>query len=524
MDTDVGDGTRVEVMKEELVVDPVTEVTPFVVETSVRIVGDGICDGEESCLSRAPDLRLTPALLVIGSDAVLVAKFENEACVIEEAEFETKSRLLVNWLEDDTEIDGKVVFGPNSVRDVLSLVEDEARDVVLREVVMSVNEGLLLDGRLVGRSDDVPLEVDVKAVVESEEVKVTTVLVLDTSSDPGMELLLNVGISADEREVVGRREVSERELVDDRELVNDTELADETGLLEDKDEVNNVVTVEFELVGYVEELERLVERAVVEIKLLDSSVVEKVKIVELEVKEEVEEDSEFVETIKVDKVFEVVVPVADVDGVSESEEVKELVVFANGPPVDVEKVCVLLLTPRLVIVDDEDVVDSEEVEEDDRIEVDEVSKGVDEPELEAKEEVEVIEELDKDNDEEEVENEVKEIREEVKDNVEDVSVVDSRVEEEVEEEVKDEDESETEEDVVGEVEEELEEEVEVVSVVESEIDEDVEEELKLVEDEFDKKVKDKVSVLDSELEDVVDDVLDSVDSVVVGAGGTSRKP
>ncbi|KXH61416.1 hypothetical protein CSAL01_05242 [Colletotrichum salicis] len=420
-----------EVMKEKLVVDPVTEVTSFVVETSVGEVGDEICDGEESEVGNDANIESLDKLLVAS------AVFEVDAGLV-----------------DDSMFAGSVA------------VNDEVG--------------------LVGRSEDVPLEVDVKAVVESEEAKVTNVLALDTSCDPGVEPLLDVGISADEREVVGRSEVSERKLVDDRELVNDTELTDETGLLEDKDEVNKVVPVEFEVVGYVEELERLIERTVVEIEVLDSSVIEEVKIVELELGEEDEEDSEFVETIKVDKVFEIVVPVADVEDVSESEEVMELVVFVNGPPVDVEEGCVLV-TPRLVIVDDEDAIDSEEVEEDVVIEVDdEFSNEVDEPESEAEEEVEVIEKLDKDDDEEEVDdevnNEVEEIGAEVKDKVEDVSVVDSEAEEEVEEEVK------------------------------------------VVEDDFDKKVKDEVSVLDSELDDVVDDVLDSDDSVVVGAGGTSRKP
>lgn len=87
------------------------------------------------------------------------------------------------------------------------------RDVVLGEKVLSVNEVLLLDGRFVRISENVPLESDVGNVVESEEFNVTSVPVLEGSSV--VELLLNVGISVYEAEVVDKIDVTEKEIVDD---------------------------------------------------------------------------------------------------------------------------------------------------------------------------------------------------------------------------------------------------------------------------------------------------------------------
>ncbi|KAK0374835.1 hypothetical protein CLIM01_07819 [Colletotrichum limetticola] len=471
-------------------------------------------------------------------DVVLVIKSEDEDCVIEEAGFETESTLLVNGFEVDAEIGMNVVFANEPVREIVSLVDDglieellvgsvpsEAatvvlpRNVVLREKVLSV---MLLDSRLV-RSEDVPLEVNVRTVVESEEVKVTSVSVLENSSV--VELLLNVGISVDEREVVE--------------------------LIEDNEKVEDVVTVEIELVEDVEELEKIVERAVVEVELLDNSVVERVEVVELRLEEEIEGENEFVGTLNVaGSVFVVVVSAVDVDDVRKIEDVEELVVLANGPPVDVEVSCVLLVTSMLVVVMDEVVIDSEEVKEDVGLAVDDRdNKELDELEEEADEGVEVDKKLDavdekvdvdevddgvdgegdEGDDEDEVDDEVDKIVEKV----EDVSVVDSELvkgieeesEDEVDDNVKGVVESEAEEDDDREVKEKVEGgEIEDGSVVNSDVDAIVEEEVEVVEDEFEKKVKDETSVLDSEFDDAVDAVLDSVVSVVVGMGGTSWKP
>lgn len=87
------------------------------------------------------------------------------------------------------------------------------RDVVLREVVLSVNEVLLLDRIFVRISENVPLEADVGNVVESDEFNVTSVPVLESSSV--VELLLNVGISVNDREVVDEIDVTKKEIVDD---------------------------------------------------------------------------------------------------------------------------------------------------------------------------------------------------------------------------------------------------------------------------------------------------------------------
>ncbi|KAJ0306214.1 hypothetical protein COL516b_004668 [Colletotrichum fioriniae] len=610
METDVGDGDSVEVMKEELKGGPVTDVTPDEAETSVGIVNDGVSDREDSVtvdvakVASGAELSVAVAAFLVdaevvddnilsksvatdmevrseigvelkelalwldwmegGPNIVLVTNSEDGACVIDEAEFETELTLLVNEFEVDAEVDGATVV--------------PARDVVLKEKVLSVNEVPLLDSRLVRRSENVPLELDAESVVKSEEVNVTSVPVLESSSV--VELLLNVGMSVDDREVVDKTDVTERELVDDRELT------DETELIEDKEEVGSV---ELELVGYAEEFVKLVERAVVEIELLSRSVVEKVEVVELISEEEIEEENEFVGTVNVvGSVLDVVVSDANVDDVRENEELKEIVVFANGPPVDVEESCALLLTSMLVFVRGEVVMDSEEVKDDVGVAVDDkVNKELDEleGEVEVDKEIDVVEkkvgsdEVDDEKDgKDEVDDEVDKIEEEV----EGVSVMDSELNEntveesgdEVEDKVKVDAESEAEEDTDREVEEELEEEVkdvsvvnselvgeieevsedetddkvkievvskaeadverevkedvvkevEYVSVVDSNVDEIVEEEVGVVEDEFKKKLKDEDSTLDSESEDVVDDVLDSVDSVVVGAGGTSRKP
>lgn len=88
-----------------------------------------------------------------------------------------------------------------------------ARDVVLREMVLSVNEVLLLDRIFVRISENVPLEADVGNVVESEEFNVTSVPVLESISV--VELLLNVGISVNDREVVDKIDVTEKEIIDD---------------------------------------------------------------------------------------------------------------------------------------------------------------------------------------------------------------------------------------------------------------------------------------------------------------------
>lgn len=162
MDTDVGDGNRVEVMKEELKGGPVTVVTPDVAETSIGIVGDEFSDREESVVidgakvasvaefpttvatfvvdaeavddnifgkyvATAIEVRseikvelkgLVPSLAWMegGPDVVLVTKSEDGACVIEEAGFETGFKLLVNEIEVDTETGVKAVFVNESVR------------------------------------------------------------------------------------------------------------------------------------------------------------------------------------------------------------------------------------------------------------------------------------------------------------------------------------------------------------------------------------------------------------------------
>ncbi|KAK1512514.1 uncharacterized protein CCOS01_14754 [Colletotrichum costaricense] len=586
MDTEVGDGDRVDVIKEELKVGPSIDVTPYVAEPSTEIVGDGLSDGKESVgvgdanVASVAKLSVTVAVFVVDAEAVddsmfgkfdatdsevrseigvelkelvswlawmerdpdvvLVIKSKDGDCVIEEVGFETESTLLVNGFEVDADVDVNVVFANEPVRETVSLVDDglieellvgsvlsEAatvvlpRNVVLREKVLSV---MLLDSRLV-RSEDVPLKVNVRIVVESEEVKVTSVSVLENSSV--VELLLNVGISVDEREVV-----------------------DEARLIEDDKKVEDVVPVEIELIEDVEELEKIVERAVVEVELLDDSVVERVEVVELRLEEEIEGEND-VGTLNVaGSVLDVVVSAVDVDDVRKIEDVEELVVFANGPPVDVEESCVLLVTSMLVVVRDEAVIDSEEVKEDvglavddrDNKELDELAEETDEGvEVDKKlnavdEKVDVDEvddgvddEGDEGDDEGGVDDEVDKIEEEV----EDVSVVDSELvkgieeesEDEVDDKVKGEVESEAEEDDDREVKEEVEGgEIEDGSVVDSDVDAIVEEEVEVVEDEFEKKVKDETSVLDSEFDDAVDDVLDSVVSVVVGTGGTSRKP
>ncbi|KAL4408556.1 hypothetical protein CABS03_10790 [Colletotrichum abscissum] len=594
MDTEVGDGERVDVIKEELKVGPSIDVTPYVAEPSTEIVGDGLSDGKESVgvgdanVASVAKLSITVAAFVVDAEAVddsvfgkfvatdsevrseigvelkelvswlawmerdpdvvLVIKSKDGDCVIEEVGFETESTLLVNGFEVDADIDVNVVFANEPVRETVSLVDDglieellvgsvlsEAatvvlpRNVVLREKALSV---MLLDSRLV-RSEDVPLKVNVRIVVESEEVKVTSVSVLENSSV--VELLLNVGISVDEREV----------------FVDDRELTDEARLIEDDKKVEDVVPVEIELIEDVEESEKIVERAVVEVELLDTSVVERVEVVELRLKEEIEGENEFVGTLNVaGSVLDVVVSAVDVDDVRKIEDVEELVVFANGPPVDVEESCVLLVTSMLVVVRDEAVIDSEEVKEDvglavddrDKKELDELAEEADEgvevdKKLDAVDEKVDVDEVDdgvdgegdEGDDEDEVDDEVDKIEEEV----EDVSVVDSELVKEIEEEsedevddkVKGEVESEADEDDDREVKEEVEgEEIEDGSVVDSDVDAIVEEEVEVVEDEFEKKVKDETSVLDSEFDDAVDDVLDSVVSVVVGTGGTSRKP
>ncbi|KAK1705887.1 hypothetical protein BDP67DRAFT_494525 [Colletotrichum lupini] len=564
MDTEVGDGDRVDVIKEELKVGPSIDVTLYVAEPSTKIVGDGFSDGKESVavgdanVASVAKLSVTVAAFVVDAEAVddsMFGKFvvtdsesKYEDCVIEEVGFETESILLVNGSEVDAEIDVNVVFANEPVRETVSLVDDglieellvgsvlsEAatvvlpRNVVLREKVLSV---MLLDSRLV-RSEDVPLEVNVRIVVGSEEVKVTSVSVLENSSV--VELLLNVGISVDEREVV--------------EFVDDRELTDEGELIEDNEKVEDVVTVEIELVEDVEELEKIVERVVVEVELLDNSVVERVEVVELRLEEEIEGENEVVGTLNVaGSVFVVVVSAVDVDDVRKIEDVEELVVFANGPPVDVEVSCVLLDTSMLVVVRDEVVIDSEEVKEDVRLAVDDRdNKELDELEEEADEGVEVDKKLDavdekvdvdevddgvdsegdEGDDEDEVDDEVDKIEEEV----EDVSVVDSELvkgieeesKDEVDDKVKGEVESEAEEDDDREVKDDVEgEEIEDGSVLDSDVDAIVEEEVEVVEDEFEKKVKDETSVLDSEFDDAVDDVLDSVVSVVVGTAHNAR--
>ncbi|KAK1708441.1 uncharacterized protein BDZ83DRAFT_797472 [Colletotrichum acutatum] len=503
MDTDVGDGDRVEVMKEELKGGPVTDVTLDVAETSVGMVDDGISDREDSVAvddgKVASDAKLSVAVaafvvdakvvddnifgksvatdmevrseigvelkeLVLwlawmegGPDIVLVTKSEEGACVIEEAGFETELTLLVNEFEVDAEVDD------GNIEELLvgsALPEDAtvvpARDVVLKEKVLFVNEVLVLGSRLVRRSENVPLELDVENVVESEEVNVTSVPVLESSSV--VELLLKVGMSVDDREVADKTDVTERELVDDRELT------DETELVKDKEEVDSV---ELELVGYVEELENLVERVVVEIELLSSSVVEDVEVVELRSEEEIEEENEFVGSVNiVGSVLDVVVSAADVDDVRKNEEVEEIVVFANGPPVDVEESCALLLTSMLVFV-----MDSEEVKDDVGVAVDgKVNKELDElEEVEVDKETNVVEkkvgsdEVDDWKDDKGEENDEKEGKDEV-----DAG-------------------SEAEEDIDREVEEELEEEVKDVSVVNSELVGEIEDS----EDEADDKVKDE---------------------------------
>ncbi|UQC88686.1 uncharacterized protein CLUP02_14211 [Colletotrichum lupini] len=538
MDTEVGDGDRVDVIKEELKVGPSIDVTLYVAEPSTKIVGDGFSDGKESVavgdanVASVAKLSVTVAAFVVDAEAVddsMFGKFvvtdsevrseigvelkelsKYEDCVIEEVGFETESILLVNGSEVDAEIDVNVVFANEPVRETVSLVDDglieellvgsvlsEAatvvlpRNVVLREKVLSV---MLLDSRLV-RSEDVPLEVNVRIVVG--------------------------------------------------------ELTDEGELIEDNEKVEDVVTVEIELVEDVEELEKIVERVVVEVELLDNSVVERVEVVELRLEEEIEGENEVVGTLNVaGSVFVVVVSAVDVDDVRKIEDVEELVVFANGPPVDVEVSCVLLDTSMLVVVRDEVVIDSEEVKEDVRLAVDDRdNKELDELEEEADEGVEVDKKLDavdekvdvdevddgvdsegdEGDDEDEVDDEVDKIEEEV----EDVSVVDSELvkgieeesKDEVDDKVKGEVESEAEEDDDREVKDDVEgEEIEDGSVLDSDVDAIVEEEVEVVEDEFEKKVKDETSVLDSEFDDAVDDVLDSVVSVVVGTGGTSRKP
>ncbi|KAK7451428.1 hypothetical protein Landi51_04799 [Colletotrichum acutatum] len=499
MDTDVGDGDRVEVMKEELKGGPVTDVTLDVAETSVGMFDDGISDREDSVAvddgKVASDAKLSVAVaafvvdakvvddnifgksvatdmevrseigvelkeLVLwlawmegGPDIVLVTKSEEGACVIEEAGFETELTLLVNEFEVDAEVDVEVVSANDPVRDATVV---PARDVVLKEKVLFVNEVLVLGSRLVRRSENVPLELDVENVVESEEVNVTSVPVLESSSV--VELLLKVGMSVDDREVADKTDVTERELVDDRELT------DETELVKDKEEVDSV---ELELVGYVEELENLVERVVVEIELLSSSVVEDVEVVELRSEEEIEEENEFVGSVNiVGSVLDVVVSAADVDDVRKNEEVEEIVVFANGPPVDVEESCALLLTSMLVFV-----MDSEEVKDDVGVAVDgKVNKELDElEEVEVDKETNVVEkkvgsdEVDDWKDDKGEENDEKEGKDEV-----DAG-------------------SEAEEDIDREVEEELEEEVKDVSVVNSELVGEIEDS----EDEADDKVKDE---------------------------------
>ncbi|KAK1450660.1 hypothetical protein CCUS01_02116 [Colletotrichum cuscutae] len=552
MDTEVGDGDRVDVIKEELKVGPSIDVTPYVAEPSTEIVGDGLSDGKESVavgdanVASVAKLSVTVAAFVVDAEAVddsmfgkfvttdsevrseigvelkelvswlawmerdpddvLVIKSKDGDCVIEEVGFETESTLLVNGFEVDADIDVNVVFANEPVRETVSLVDDGlveellvgsvlseaatvvlSRNVVLREKVLSV---MLLDSRLV-RSEDVPLKVNVRIVVESEEVKVT----------------------------------------------NDKKVED-------------VVPVEIELIEDVEELEKIVERAVVEVERLDDSVVERVEVVELRLEEEIEGEND-VGTLNVaGSVLDVVVSAVDVDDVRKIEDVEELVVFANGPPVDVEESWVLLVTSMLVVVRDEAVIDSEEVKEDvglavddrDNTEVDELAEEADEGvEVDKKlnavdEKVDVDEvddgvndEGDEGDDEGGVDDEVDKIEEEV----EDVSVVDSELvkgieeesEDEVDDKVKGEVKSEAEEDDDREVKEEVEgEEIEDGSVVNSDVDTIVGEEVEVVEDEFEKKVKDETSVLDSEFDDAVDDVLDSVVSVVVGTGGTSRKP
>ncbi|KAL0768413.1 hypothetical protein CaCOL14_009388 [Colletotrichum acutatum] len=435
---------------------------------------DGISDREDSVAvddgKVASDAKLSVAVAAFVVDAKVVddnifgKSVATDMEVRSEIGVELKELVLwLAWMEGGPDIvlvtkSEEVEDG--NIEELLvgsALPEDAtvvpARDVVLKEKVLFVNEVLVLGSRLVRRSENVPLELDVENVVESEEVNVTSVPVLESSSV--VELLLKVGMSVDDREVADKTDVTERELVDDRELT------DETELVKDKEEVDSV---ELELVGYVEELENLVERVVVEIELLSSSVVEDVEVVELRSEEEIEEENEFVGSVNiVGSVLDVVVSAADVDDVRKNEEVEEIVVFANGPPVDVEESCALLLTSMLVFV-----MDSEEVKDDVGVAVD----GKVNKELDELEEVEVDKET---------------------------NVVEKKVGSDEVDDWKDDKGEENDE-------------------------KEVEEEVGVVEDEFEKKVKDEDSALDSESEDVVDDVLGSVDSVVVGAGGTSRKP
>ncbi|KXH25347.1 hypothetical protein CSIM01_12875 [Colletotrichum simmondsii] len=127
MDTDVGDGNRVEVMKEELKGGPVTVVTPDVAETSIGIVGDGSSDRVESVVmdeakvASVAEFSATVAAFVVDAEAVddnvvLVPKSEDGACVTEEAGFETGSELLVNEVGSDTEMEVEAVFSNESVR------------------------------------------------------------------------------------------------------------------------------------------------------------------------------------------------------------------------------------------------------------------------------------------------------------------------------------------------------------------------------------------------------------------------
>ncbi|OHE99943.1 hypothetical protein CORC01_04844 [Colletotrichum orchidophilum] len=384
MDTVVGDGTRVEVTKEELDVGLATDVTLPPGETSVRLVCGRDCGAEggdvgddvkldelDGMLTAAVGLDVKvvkikevvvwlpwteevtlPEEAVETAEAVLVAKLEDKACVMEEPEDENPVKEVLSLVEDGN-IDELLVCAVVLAGGVLVA---SAEDVVLKKVVLPVDKAvLLLDSRLVGRTENVLLKVDVKVVIESEELNV---VVLDDAAV--VAVLFNVEMSVDESEVLEGRDV-----------------------------------------------------------------VDEVDILGLELATEVEEDEELVGKIDVvSKVSDVVVSNIEDEDVVESEEVEELVVFAKGQLVDVEESCVLLLVSRLLVVEKEDVVDSEE---DDvsilEVEVEDDSVLVSDVEVEDEDEVEeeVTEEV-----EEEAEEEVEEVEVEV-------SVLNSEVEEEVEE-------------------------------------------------------------------------------------------
>lgn len=162
METDVGDGDSVEVMKEELKGGPVTDVTPDEAETSVGIVNDGVSDREDSVtvdvakVASGAELSVAVAAFLVdaevvddnilsksvatdmevrseigvelkelalwldwmegGPNIVLVTNSEDGACVIDEAEFETELTLLVNEFEVDAEVDVELVFVNELVR------------------------------------------------------------------------------------------------------------------------------------------------------------------------------------------------------------------------------------------------------------------------------------------------------------------------------------------------------------------------------------------------------------------------